>query len=82
MTTIQLTITLPDNIAQSARAHGLLQPDSVAALIERELSRRQSVQRLSANMDRLAALDMPPLTAEEVATEIEAARRERHPHRS
>lgn len=33
VTTVQLTITLPDNIAQSATVRGLLQPDSVAALL-------------------------------------------------
>jgi hypothetical protein len=82
MTTIELIITLPDNVAQSAKARGLLQPDSLAALIVREVVQQQSRQRLSTHMDRLAALDMPPLTAEEIAAEIEATRRERPLYRS
>ncbi len=71
----EVTVTLPDDLAQQARQAGLLRPEALAALL-REAMREGRVERLFSTMDKLAALE-PPLTEEEIATEIEAARAER-----
>ncbi|AHE97878.1 hypothetical protein [Thioalkalivibrio paradoxus] len=42
-----------------------------------ERAQRAASRRLGEAMSRLDALDLPPLTSEEVQAEIEAARRER-----
>ncbi|MEW5989405.1 MAG: hypothetical protein AB1791_22485 [Chloroflexota bacterium] len=77
MTSLELTLTLPDDLARQARAAGLLTPEVIVNLIEGEVQRRQRVSALFAAADRLAALDIPPLTEAEIDAEIEAARRAR-----
>jgi len=74
MTSLNLTLTFPDAIAQRAEAEGLLTAEAVARLIERELDQRQQVQALFTAADRLAALDGAPSSAAEVEAEIRAAR--------
>jgi hypothetical protein len=76
MTTLQLTVTLPDELVDSARTKGLLAPDRVGALIQRELERELAIDKLFRQADALAALE-PFLTADEINIEIEAVRRQR-----
>ncbi|MDZ7781666.1 MAG: hypothetical protein U5K56_01505 [Halioglobus sp.] len=72
-----LTIDLPDNLAQEARDAGLLNPTAIEAML-RENLRRRGVDELFQAMDRMAAVDSPPImTPEEVAEEIHKMRAER-----
>ena len=71
----EVTVTLPDDLAQQARQAGLLRPEALAALL-RDAMRERRIERLFSTMDKLAQLE-PPLTEEEIAAEIEAARAER-----
>jgi hypothetical protein len=79
--TVELTVTLPEAVAKEAQAIGLLQPEAVERLFRDAIRRRQQEQLFSA-ADRLAALDLPPLTATELNAEIEAALRERRADRA
>ena len=72
----ELKVTLPDSLAREAEASGLLTPQAIEALLREEIRRRRVNQLFSA-ADRLANLDVPPLTESEVEAEIEAARRSR-----
>ncbi len=72
----ELKLTLPDSLAREAEASGLLTPEAIEALLREEIRRRRAHQLFEA-ADRLANLDMPPLTESEVEAEIEAARRAR-----
>lgn len=72
----EVVLTLPDNLALEAEANGLLKPESIAAMLRREICRRR-VNKLFGAADRLAGLDQP-LAEAEVEVEIAAARRERH----
>lgn len=45
-------------------------------MIDAEVARRRTVDRLFTTMDDLAAVDLPPLNAEELNTDITAARAE------
>lgn len=70
-----VTLSLPDTLAQEARAAGLLTPEALERLL-REAMRKRQVDQLFATMDKLAALE-PKLTEEEIDAEIDAARAER-----
>lgn len=72
----ELKLTLPDGLAREAEASGLLTPEAIEALLREEIRRRR-VNRLFDAADRLAGLDIPPLTEAEVEAEIEAVRRSR-----
>jgi hypothetical protein len=70
----ELKVILPDSLAREAEASGLLSPEAIEALLREEIRRRR-INQLFEAADRLANLDMPPLTEAEVEAEIEAARR-------
>ena len=72
MISVELQLNLPDSIAREAEVQGLLRAEAIEALLRAELQRRH-VDKLFEAADRLAALP-EPLTAEEVETEIQAAR--------
>jgi hypothetical protein len=68
-----LTITIPDDLARQAESMGLLSEDALVSLIRNAVQHGRT-DELFAAADRLAALDLPPLTADEVQTEIAEAR--------
>ena len=76
--TVQLavTLTLPQSVAQEAKAKGILKPASLESLVREEL-RKQRIDHLFEVADRLAALPGPPLTEAELEEEIRAVRSQR-----
>lgn len=76
MTTLDIKLNLPDSLAQEAARMGLLEPDSLQALL-REAVRSRRIARLAEARQRIAAAGIPPLTMEEIQAEIEADRAER-----
>jgi len=81
MVSLDITITLPDELVVEARARGLLTPQAIQQMIDAELDRQRKVDDLFATMDRLAAADIPPMTNDELNEEIRAARAERRAQR-
>ena len=79
MTRIQ--IELPDATAQAAREAGLLSSTAIQELLEdamrRQAGRRAALARLLAAAPAIEAAGAPPITEEEIAAEVEAARAER-----
>jgi len=79
MTRIQ--IDLPDTTAQAAREAGLLSSTAIQELLEdamrRQAGRRAALARLLAVAPAIEAAGAPPITEEEIAAEVEAARAER-----
>jgi len=73
MTTVEIKLTLPDEIAQEARSAGLLTERAIERLIE-EAVRRDAGKRLLDAMQRLRAANVPPLTEEDITAEVRAAR--------
>ncbi len=76
MLSLELTLNLPDPLAQEAEAAGLLKAEAIEALLRAEMQRRK-VNELFSAADRLAELDLPPLSQVEIEAEISAARAER-----
>lgn len=76
MTTLQLKLTLPDELAKQARAAGLLKSEAIVAML-RERLRQQAGEELRAMMDKLAAANLPPMSEEEIQVEIDAVRKAR-----
>ena len=73
MTAVDFNLSLPDQLLRDAEEAGLLNPKSIERLLREEIRRRR-VANLFEAADRLAALDLPTLTDEEVAEEVRLAR--------
>ncbi|MFO1428862.1 MAG: hypothetical protein U1F76_01775 [Candidatus Competibacteraceae bacterium] len=78
MTTIQ--IELPDSTVQAARDAGLLTPRALERLLNDAIRRKQAADALLSIADRVAAAGIPPMSMEEINTEVKAARAERRQH--
>lgn len=74
MTTLE--ITLPDNLATEAKAAGLLAPEAVERMV-REAIRQKAMGELKLAMERMAVVEGPVMTPQEIQEEIKAARAER-----
>jgi hypothetical protein len=70
-----VTVSLPDELAQQAQSAGLLRPDALERLLREAMKKRQ-VDQLFTTMDKLAQVK-PALTEAEIDAEIQAARAER-----
>ena len=68
MTTLQVKLTLPDQVAKEAKRAGLLTEKAIERLIE-EAVQRDAGKKLLDAMQRLRAANVPPLTEEEIAAE-------------
>jgi hypothetical protein len=70
-----ITVSLPDDLAQQAQAAGLLRPAAIETLL-REAMKRRNIGELFASIDKLNALE-PALTEAEIDAEMAAARAKR-----
>jgi hypothetical protein len=70
-----ITLSLPDELAQQAQSAGLLRPDAMERLLREAVKKRQ-VEQLFTTMDKLANVQ-PTLTEAEIDAEIAAARADR-----
>ena len=75
MTILQVKLELPDILAKEAASLGLLEPQALQTLL-REAVRRRHIARLAEAREKIAAAGIPPMTMEEIQTEIEAHRTE------
>ncbi len=73
MTTVEVKLNLPDPIAREARRAGLLTEQAIERLIE-EAVQREAGKKLLDAMQRLRAANVPPLTEEDIAAEVQAVR--------
>jgi hypothetical protein len=73
MTTLELKLSLPDQLAKEARAAGLLTPQEIERLV-REALRARRAEGLANIREQLASDPLPPMTSEEIQAEIDAYR--------
>jgi hypothetical protein len=76
----EVTMTLPDTLAQEARAAGLLTPHALEAMLRDQL-RNQRLEELFGAMKNMTAVDMP-MTETEIQAEVDAVRAQRRARRS
>ncbi len=72
---MELTVNLPDNLANEAKAAGLLSPKELERLV-REALRQRRIERLAKAREKLAAQPLAPMTSDEIQAEIDAYRQE------
>ncbi len=70
-----ITVSLPDELAQQAQSAGLLSPEAIERLL-RDAMKKRRVDQLFSTMGQLAALT-PALSEAEIDAEIAAARADR-----
>ena len=74
---ITIQVSLPEAIAARAKAKGLLEPDKVASLIERELKLEEPLLEYSQMVEKMRAYpDDEPMTMDEIQSEVNAVRAE------
>jgi hypothetical protein len=73
MTTLEVKLNLPDQLAQAAQRAGLLTGTAIERLIEEALQREAGKQLLDA-MQRMRDANVPPLTEDEITTAVTATR--------
>ena len=76
MTTLELTLTLPDRLAKDAAQMGLLESESIQALL-REAVRTRRIAQLALSRQRVAEAGIAPMSLEEIQAEVDAHRVER-----
>jgi hypothetical protein len=70
---IELKMSLPDNLAKEAARAGLLSNVEIEKLLPEEI-RRGTTNELFEAMDRMAAVEVVPMTEDEIQAEIDAVR--------
>lgn len=81
MTTLELKLTLPQQLAKQAKAAGLLTPEAITSMLREQL-RRQAGEELRVMMDQLADANIPPMSMEEIQAEVNAVRKARKARRT
>ena len=74
---ITVQLDLPEELAEKARAAGLLDPKRVASLIARELSAESDQRSFFERVRQIRAQPGQPMTMEEIHAEVDAVRAER-----
>ena len=75
MTTLELKLSLSDDLAREAQAAGLLAPEALEKLVRDELLARR-LRRFDEARATLATNPIPPMSAAEIQAEIDAYRAE------
>lgn len=81
MTTLELKLTLPQQLAKQAKAAGLLESEAIASMLREQL-RRHAGKELQVMMDKLADANYPPMSEDEIQAEVNAVRKARRARRA
>ena len=76
MTTLEVKLDLPENLAKAAKDAGLLTPQALEGLLW-DAVRRKATDELFETADRLANANIPPMTMDEIQAEVDAVRKAR-----
>lgn len=76
MTTLEVTLDLPDRLAREAQAAGLLTPRALSRLLKDAMQRR-AAQSLLAGAARATTAGSKPLSMKEIQAEVNAVRQAR-----
>ena len=76
MTTLELKLTLPDELAQRAQSAGLLTAQAIEAMLREQL-KKQAGDALRTLWSRLPREELTPELEQEIVEEVRAYRNER-----
>ena len=76
MTRLELTLNLPDELAQRAQSAGLLTPEAIESMLREQL-KKQSGGDLRALWARTPREEITPEIEQEIVEEVRSARAER-----
>lgn len=74
---ITIELDLPDDVAAQAGAKGLLDPENVARLIQREMVSDSALKNYREMVESMRAYPDEPMTMDEIQAEVDAVRVER-----
>jgi hypothetical protein len=77
----QVTVSIPDELAQRARNAGLLSDAAIRQLLE-DAMRREAGRELLRLAEDIRAAQVPPMSDEEILAEVKAVRAERRARQS
>ena len=76
MTTLELKVTLPDDLAQRAQSAGLLTSEAIESMLCEQLKKRAG-ENLRAMWSRMPREELTPEIEQEIVEEVRALRAER-----
>lgn len=76
MTTLELTIHLPDDLAKRAQSAGLLTSEAIESMLCEQLKKRAG-ENLRAMWERMPREELTPEIEQEIVEEVRAVRAER-----
>lgn len=76
----RITVSLPEEVAERAKAAGLLSDIAIQSLLE-DAMRRKAGRKLLAVADRLRTTNLPSMSDDEIVAEVKAVRAERRARR-
>ena len=76
----ELTVTLPDDLAQKAREAGLLSPEGIERTL-RDALKREAGRKLLEIGKSMQAANLRPMSEEEIQAEVDAVRAARRAKR-
>jgi len=75
MTTLELILNLPDELAQQAKSAGLLTPDAIESMLREQL-RKQAGEQLRVLWARMPDEELTPEIEQEIVDEVRTVRAE------
>ena len=78
---ITVQLDLSESVAAEARAKGLLEPQKLTQLVEREIKFDQPMQDFREMAEKLRAYPDEPMTLDEIQNVVNEVRAERRAHR-
>ena len=78
---ITVKLDLPDSVAAEAKAKGLLDPQALARLVEREVELDKPIGEFREMLERMRAYPDEPMTMDDIQAEVNAVRAERRARR-
>ena len=74
---ISVTLDLPEKVLEEARREGLLEPERMAGLIERELALSEPLRAFREMVERMRAHPDEPVTLDKIQGEVNVVRAQR-----
>ncbi len=78
---ITVQLDLPEDVAAPARARGLLEPQELVRLVQREMVSDSALKNYREMVESMRAYPDEPMTMDEIQAEVDAVRAERRARR-